>query len=54
MMFRSVIYQASCGICNAWFYLHLRVTSLALGQSYDCPNANEATPKDMQYIPWIY
>ena len=31
-----------------------RVSSLALGQSYDCPSANEATLKDMaKYIPWI-
>ena len=30
-------------------YLHLffRVVSLALGQSYDCPSASEATLKDM-------
>ena len=28
-------------------HISFRVTSLALGQSYDCPSANEATLKDM-------
>ena len=40
-----------------WLYLPIsfRVTSLALGQSYDCPSASEVTLKDMgkiyQYQP---
>ena len=32
-----------------------RVTSLALGQSYDCPNANDVTLNDMgKWIIWIH
>ena len=30
--------------------MSFRVTSLALGQSYDCPSASEVTLKDMGVI----
>ena len=33
---------------NQFFIISFRVTSLALGQSYDCPSASEATLKDME------
>ena len=33
-------------------FLFSRVASLALGQSYDCPSANEATLKDMGKNDW--
>ena len=47
-----------------WFYYQLlihmsnspifsRVTSLALGQSYDCPSASEAILKDMGKVTYI-
>ena len=40
-----------CHICCGKYWLiitiSLRVTSLALGQSYDCPSASEVTLKDM-------
>ena len=31
--------------------IHIRVASLALGQSYDCPSASEVTLKDMSNLP---
>ena len=35
--------------------LSFRVASLALGQSYDCPSASEATLKDTgKYVTWIH
>ena len=43
-----------------WLYglilpIFFRVASLALGQSYDCPSASEATLKDMgKYVTWIH
>ena len=46
--FVVVTYQSILPIC-------FRVTSLALGQSYDCPSASNATLKNMgKYIPWIH
>ena len=42
-------------LCNVVFYncsvllMSLRVASLTLGQSYDCPSASEVTLKDMGY-----
>ena len=37
-----------CGVvCHYCLPISFRVTSLALGQSCDCPSANEATLKDM-------
>ena len=39
-------YQFLC-INVAQFPISFGVASLTLGQSYDCPNASEATPKDM-------
>ena len=35
--------------------ISFRVSSLALGQSYDCPSASETTLKDMgKWATWIY
>ena len=43
-----------CCLCNILVLVYLpiffRVTSPALGQSYDCPSAREATLKDMGKI----
>ena len=36
-----------CWISGVSLSISFRVASLALGQSYDCPSASEATPKDM-------
>ena len=36
-----------CVLVLIGFPISFRVTSLALGQSYDCPNASEVTLKDM-------
>ena len=33
--------------------IFFKVTSLALGQSWDCPSASETTLKDMGKIMWI-
>ena len=41
----------SSRICATYQFIFSRVTSLALGQSYDCPSASEATQKDMN--KWI-
>ena len=38
------------GFMHSFNYIHHRVASLALGQSYDCPSASEATLKDMGKI----
>ena len=37
-----------------WLHVPIffKVASLALGQSYDCPSASEATLKDMGKINW--
>ena len=32
--------------------IFVKVSSLALGHSYDCPSAKEATLKDMGTIEW--
>ena len=44
-------------ILEVWLCVSLpklfRVASLALGQSYDCPSANEATLKGMGIITWF-
>ena len=37
-------------IYRPYFTISFRVTSLALGQSYDCPSASEVTLKDMGNI----
>ena len=37
----------SLGIHVICLHIFFRVTSLALGQSYDCPSASEVTLKDM-------
>ena len=48
-MYRELHAQGSwfvvfcCGVVAADFTHILQVTSLALGQSYDCPSASEAT-----------
>ena len=37
-------------ICVIFLPMYFRVTSQALGQSYDCPSASEVTLKDMNEI----
>ena len=36
-----------CGYVELILPIFFRITSLALGQSYDCPSASEVTVKDM-------
>ena len=44
---------AFCRYVGVYIPIYFRVASLALGQSYDCPSASEATLKDMGYkIRW--
>ena len=43
-------YVSSKWICVIYLPILFRVTSLALGQSYDCPSASEVTLKDMGEI----
>ena len=41
------IHESNLWIHSAYLSIFFRVSSLALGQSYDCPSASEATLKDM-------
>ena len=40
------------GLLHLHWGNHIRITSLALGQSYDCPSASEVILKDMGKIIW--
>ena len=58
IVFGFVVFLGFCCGCNmssSWGHviyvpMYFRVASLALGQSYDCPSASEATLKDMSKI----
>ena len=44
-----------CGYTLTNFPISIRLTSLALGQSNDCPSASKATPMNMdKYFMWIH
>ena len=44
-----------CGYTLTDFPISIRLTSLALWQSNDCPSANKATPINMdKYCMWMY
>ena len=49
-----VIWCSLMWLVNGWYLpISCRVASLALGQSYDCPSASEATLNDMgKWIIW--
>ena len=44
-----------CGYTLTDFHISIRLTSLALWQSNDCPSASKATPMNMdKYFMWIH
>ena len=48
-MLLALIYH---GLDDSNLPISFRFTSLALGQSYDCPSAHEVTLKDMGKTKW--
>ena len=47
LCFVAFIFSAPCEFHLFYSLIFFRVTSLALGQSYDCPSVSEVTLKDM-------
>ena len=54
-LFSCVLFCYSYIISSLWMYIKisLRITSLALGQSYDCPSASEEILIAMGEMDWI-
>ena len=44
---KNMLFMISLTLCYTCLPISLRITSLALGQSYDCPSASEVILKDM-------